>query len=144
MADFSSKNIQDIKIGDEVLTYNQQTKMNKVSKVLKLEIHEGRFDLLEVSVSQTQNLTCSLNENESVKIEKLVATPNHPILTKFGVKLMCELTDNDILFVWNEELQKMDELKIESIKSLEETKKVYNLKTVSENYIVNSMVVMMK
>lgn len=144
MADLSSKNIQDVQVGDEVLTYNDVTKKNELSKVLKLEIHEGQFDLLEVSVSQIQNLTCSLHESESLIVQKLSATPNHPVLTNSGVKLMCELNVNDFLFVWNEELQKMDELKIESIKVLEKTDKVYNLKTVAGNYIVNSVVVMMK
>ena len=52
MADWTTKNIEEIEIGDMVLTYNVETKENEYNKVLYKYIHENSIDdLYELTIN---------------------------------------------------------------------------------------------
>ena len=144
MADFSEKNIQNIRAGDEIMTFNEKTNQYEKTNVIQLEKHEGNFQLIEITVNSKSNLTASVSDKMILANTKMTATPNHPILTKAGVKLMSDISENDVLILWSDEIQAFEELTVSSVSHKESTKTVYNLKTVAKNYLVNSVVVMMK
>jgi intein/homing endonuclease len=73
----------------------------------------------------------------------LEATPNHPVMTKQGIKPLSEIKINDIIYLYSENTRK--EVKVVSIKPTNySASKVYNLITGSDNYFVNGVMVMMK
>jgi len=74
------KAIEDIQVGDQVLSYNDN-----------LEIFEYK-DVVEVYNNKTIELCHIHTENEEI-----VCTPNHSILTSEGWKLASELTVNDLI-----------------------------------------------
>ena len=71
MADYTEKNIEDIKVGDFVLSYDISTKELVKKPVIKCYIHENTARLIKVTL-----------EDDSI----LELTPSHPILTIEGWK----------------------------------------------------------
>ena len=74
------KAIEEVQVGDQVLSYNDN-----------LEIFEYK-DVVEVYNNETKELCHIHTENEEI-----VCTPNHSILTTDGWKLASELTANDMI-----------------------------------------------
>ena len=74
------KAIEEIQVGDQVLSYNDN-----------LEIFEYK-DVIEVYNNEATELCHIHTENEEI-----VCTPNHSILTSEGWKLASELTVNDLI-----------------------------------------------
>lgn len=100
------KAIEEIQIGDQVLSYNDN-----------LEIFEYK-DVVEVYRNETTEL-CHINTEN----EEITCTPSHSILTDSGWKLASELTTNDKVKTSNRFVQ----IKSIEIEQLNEKTEVYNL-----------------
>ena len=75
MADWATKNIEDIEVWDMVLTYNTETKQNEYNKVLKKYVHENNTDNLYeftinwnvLTVTAPHRFYVVLDENDGYK-----------------------------------------------------------------------------
>ncbi|MDO4526698.1 MAG: hypothetical protein Q4B87_01250, partial [Candidatus Saccharibacteria bacterium] len=132
-----TKNIEDVRIGDEVVSYDPDQKEYYMTEVLDTIVHDG----VERS---THLVELTLDDNTQLNMTK-----NHPILTKEGYKAISEanypeLTSSDIVITTS------GERSIRSIRIYDtEPTVVYNL-TVrgrdaengpTHSYIVNGVVV---
>ena len=112
------KAIEEIQVGDQVLSYNDN-----------LEIFEYK-DVVEVYNNETTELCHIYTENEEI-----VCTPNHSILTDEGWKLASELTTNYMIKTSTGVVQ----VKSIEIEQLKEKISVYNLNVLGyHTYIVGN------
>ena len=145
MADYSQQIISKIKRGDEVLSYNQQTKEYQTTVVNSIDVHEGSFAIIALKYTPSTPLVASLNDLLSFeKVKTLSATSNHPILTNQGVKSMSEIQTAQFIYCWNDQNDCFEEVLVRNKQQLPSVNRVYNLKTEATSYIVNGIVVMRK
>ena len=88
MADNTKKNIEDIKVGDNVIAYNDETKLFEPRKVTKSYIHHNTPRVLNITFSN--GLTLGM-------------TPGHPILTIDGWKsrdIENSLYEHNVIASW--------------------------------------------
>ena len=112
------KAIEEIQVGDQVLSYNDN-----------LEIFEYK-DVIEVYNNETTEL-CHIH----TETEEIVCTPNHSILTVEGWKLANELTTKDNIKTSNGYVQ----VKSIEIEHLKEELHVYNLNVLGyHTYVVDN------
>ena len=114
MEDGSTKNIEDVKVSDSVLTYNEESGEQETGVVGDLKQHE---------VNQVIRLTL---DNENI----IITTEEHPFFVEGkGWVKAGELESLDVC-------KKVDgsESLISTVEVLEETHTVYNLLSVSENH----------
>lgn len=102
--------IEKIKIGDEVLSYNESN--------LKMEWKE----VTQTSSTEKENLI-EIDTGE----EKLLVTDDHPVYTQRGWVLAKNLTENDILLTYRMEFKNT-----KSIKKIKKKTKVYDI-TIKDN-----------
>ena len=115
------KNIEELKVGDYVLSYDTSNGTLKEEKILKTFIHE------------TNEYVLIKTKNKSVE-----TTKDHPFLTTKGWKKVSELHIGDTLITNNgkEQIENMEAIKKANIF------KVYNLEVEGlHNYIANGFVV---
>ncbi|MBE5871732.1 MAG: hypothetical protein E7294_10800 [Lachnospiraceae bacterium] len=104
-----TKNIEDIKAGDEVYAYDTETGEKVLKRVLKTFVHNVT-ELLHVTVNG----------------ETIHTTPNHPFYVEgVGFKRADELKAGDRVRLLNGEIRKVDKLEPESLKH---PVKVFNFK----------------
>ncbi|MDY2889244.1 MAG: RHS repeat-associated core domain-containing protein [Candidatus Caccosoma sp.] len=118
MTNLGLKAIEEIKIGDKVLAYNDN-----------LEIFEYK-EVVEVYENKATKLCHIHTENEEI-----ICTPNHNIFTKDGWKDACELIKNDLIKTANG-FAKVLSVEIEE---LSEEINVYNLNVLCyHTYVVGN------
>jgi hypothetical protein len=123
LSDNSLKNIEDVIVGENVLTYNEETGINEPGVVGDLKKHE---------VSSIIKLTFDGEKT-------IVTTNEHPFFVKDkGWVKANELQSNDIC-----KTDLLEDIKILSVEILEETHTVYNLLSVSDhhNFYANNILV---
>ena len=120
-----TKNIEDIKVDDLVLSYNKNTFELESKKVTKL-LHHTKDEYL--------------GDNYWIINKNLKVTPNHPMYTDNGIKLLESLKIGDILID-----DKLQNIKIDSIDIVnQKVEKYYNFEVEDnnnyfvENYLVSS------
>lgn len=115
MADGSQKNIEDIQIGDQILSYNEQEKKNEIGIVGDLKKHE---------VSKIIKITFDNSENT------ISSTPEHPfyIINKGWIELQNLMVGDECLDMNG------NVCKINTLESIDELTTVYNLLNVSPNH----------
>jgi hypothetical protein len=139
----SSKRIEEVKIGDELKSYDKGNLVS--SKVIEIEIHENtKQALFEISFDNPNLIFADLSNSFSTQTNTLKITGNHPILTTNGIKKAQDILPTDVFFYFDPTTNEFSEVKIRSISKIPFTGKVYNLKTTLPNYIVENIVVMMK
>ena len=113
------KAIEDIQVGDQVLSYNDN-----------LEIFEYK-DVVKVYNNETTEL-CHVH----TEIEEIVCTPNHSILTADGWKFARELTTNDMVKTSTGFVK----VKFVKTEELDEKINVYNLNVLGyHTYIIGKV-----
>jgi hypothetical protein len=123
LSDNSLKNIEDVMVGENVLTYNEETGFNETGVVGDLKKHE---------VSSVIKLTFDGEKT-------IITTNEHPFFVKDkGWVKANELQSNDIC-----KTDISEDIKILSVELLEETHTVYNLLSVSDhhNFYANNILV---
>ena len=123
LSDNSLKNIEDVIVGENVLTYNEETGFNETGVVGDLKKHE---------VSSIIKLTFDGEKT-------IITTTEHPFFVKEkGWVKANELQSNDIC-----RTDLLEDIKIVSVEILEETHTVYNLLSVSNhhNFYANNILV---
>jgi hypothetical protein len=139
MADLSEKNIENVKIGEKIISINPQTKLTETAEITAIQVHENKdFALTGIVLFPVENEMVSLTGyTESIFLE---ATPNHPVLTEAGKKIIGDLQTGDILYVFENQLVKKYQVAALFAKS-RKVKRVYNLTTDKGTYLVNNMLI---
>lgn len=98
LADGSQKELQDIKMGDQVITIDPESQQQTVVKVNKLVAHiPENYAITALTLIKTER-----NETEDelelyLGIKTLKATPNHPMLTSNGHKPIGEVQVGELI-----------------------------------------------
>lgn len=93
MANGSRKQIKDVIIGDEVVTFNPTTMESSYSKVINQYIRETDKDMFQIT-------TCS---GRSIK-----ATSNHPFMTFDGWKQVADIRKGDLIGIYPKNMVSLD------------------------------------
>ena len=118
MANDLKKPIKDVRVGDELLSYDLEKKMLVKTTVLKLIIHDNAKKLLVINGD-------------------LEVTPEHPVYSNKGWVEVGSLVVGDYLFD-----KDMNKIRIDSIKQKPNDKLVYNLHVTKPNdYFANGYLV---
>lgn len=145
MADLSQKPISEIIEGDQILSYDELNKINTVTTVTKVQIHEGDFGITNLTAYSPYVLIACSSNNTFSQEWNMQATFNHPVLTETGIVPAGKLTEGDKIYVLDEtSCSTLEATVIINKENTSKTAKVYNLKTKSKTYFVNSVVVMVK
>ena len=125
------KNIEDVNIGEEVISWNELTKKAEVQKVLEKSVHQNTINMIDIILSNNS---------------KIRLTEGHPVLTTSGWKSRNTETSLLIHGIYTNKLQIGDELvgiknnlKVIDIKPLSNENKyeTYNLQIDNiHNFIV--------
>jgi len=154
MFDGTSKNINDVKIGDKVWGFDEDTQNPIEATVQKVLIHETNpEDLTQMCTEETEPLmseTCELSGFCTGRtLDKVIfssgdefeATPNHPVyvLGKGWIPIS-ELNDGDKVYkTLNGQNQEVYVASI--IRDYSSSEVVYNLKTTAHSYYANNILV---
>lgn len=125
MANGLTKELKDIKAGDEIISVNPDTKQSEVVKVKGLQIHEAK----DYAITQLILIADKVNGNEIFLQSKIIkATPNHPMHTDAGDKKISDIKLGERVYCFNEETKKLEEFKVFAQKEFTEgSQKVYNI-----------------
>lgn len=145
MATGEIKNINEVKAGDYVISYNTTLQKAEPTIVEKVEIHENNsYDIVKVFlVDPNEMITASVAVK--YKLKELEATANHPIYTENGKTTMGNLKVGQTVFVYDIEMKKFKKFNVFLTKAgARKVNKVYNLITEKNSYLINSVVVLKK
>lgn len=114
-----TKPIEQLKPGDEVISFNDQTKEQEISVIESVRVVQDEHDRYKIN-------------------DFIIATGSHPFYTDYGLRLVENLMIGDKLFT-----QDGKEITIYSIQKYEEIEAVYNLLDVlpNNNYYVEGILV---
>ncbi len=145
MHDGSQKRISEIKVGDMVTTFDQETLIN--TTIASVSIHHKRnIQLIKVILLPVETTTASSNdESYLADIVELLATPNHPVMTEKGKKNIGQLHIGDVLYRHHPMTDRLEKYKVGfTIPSYETTEEVYNLTTTAGTYLAGGIMVFSK
>lgn len=143
MADGSEKQIKEVHAGDEVAAFNAETGTLQATRVKEVHIHaEKNYPITSVLLISNEP-TASLNAYmPSVVLE---ATPNHPVFTSQGRKTMETLQQGEYLYQYNSANGTFIKYEVmQVVTEARQVKKVYNLVTDKQNFLINNTVVLDK
>ena len=143
MADGTQKKICEIEAGDFIQSYDLVSLRYISVPVDEIIIHNGKFELIEIAAINAENYSAGLNYLASSEF-KMTATPDHPVFTSEGVKIISDLREGDqIISIYSQQKVLTGTiLKCEKTNRIED--RVFNLKTNNYPYFVNGVLVMMK
>jgi hypothetical protein len=144
MADNSQKAIQEISVGDMVLTLNTTSGKFEHTKVIKTEAHAGTFGIVNIQIASAAHLLTNLHANDAIGGFQLQCTPNHPIHTMLGKVDAGDLTTGCAVFVQHPTSNTPTTGIVSVNYATESVSEVYNIVTESGNYVVNGVVVLVK
>jgi hypothetical protein len=147
MANGEKKMLSDIKPGDQVVTVNPETHLPAVVNVKGLTVHEAKnYAITTLTlVSAIEKITPSAMEI-LLSSREIEATPNHPVMTKSGVKNMGTVNEGEEVLCKNVSTGKYEAYtvwnKTEKANGLQ---KVYNIDADGgSTFIINGVMVMQK
>jgi len=132
MADGPHKDIENVVVGDKVVTYNVALKKTEVEEVLEVvsPIHR-QFIVLSFNNGIVNTNTL---DHPYYVVDKGWSSYN-PKMTKTKYKLEVEqLAINDIILSYNNLKDKVEEVKLIDLDLLDQTQQTYNLHKVGKNH----------
>jgi hypothetical protein len=132
--------IEKIAIGDTVLAMDTFGQL-LATVVTAIEIHETRAPLVKIITMPAQMQTAATAAASTGYLPHLhlLATPNHPLLTADGKMKIGDLyPSQELMGVFDGEIQ---QFKVKYVSMVGAAQKVYNLKTIAGNYVVNNVLV---
>lgn len=138
MADGTTKKISEALVGDELFSETGSTIVEGI------EVHTGRFPLLKIKVLNSTSLLADLSDIENNGAQELLVTYGHPILTPEGPIRASALREGQTIIMKDDQTGEITSGFISSIRTGGSTSSVWNLKTSSEHYFVNGIMVKRK
>jgi len=132
MSDGSQKNIEDIKVGEQVLSYNLNTKQVETSTVEEIEspIHTK---LVSLTFANGQLNTNTLDHPYFVKGKGWASYDPQATIKKYQLQV-AQMNIDDIVLHYNVSTKVVDEIKLVQEKFSAAKQKTYNLRKVSKNH----------
>ncbi|QJD78261.1 Hint domain-containing protein [Spirosoma rhododendri] len=138
----SAKSIDAVQVGEPIMAYDAKTNAQIVTRVTRVDKHDGQFALTGVWLSPLSELSADNTITPTAPV-LLEATVNHPVLTASGRKPMGDLTAADVLY----RLENGKAIPYRVVKTEKTTRTVstvYNLATEAGAYVVGETVVLDK
>ncbi len=141
LADGTEKNIADIQPGDQLTSFQSDTKTLSVATVTQLQVHDNQsFSLSKLLLSPANNTVAS--QTEHVAFISLEATPNHPVWTQTGKKELGAIQTGEIVYLSDHQTHTLQPYRVHAVfQENRKVTKVYNLVTNQATYVVNGIVV---
>ncbi|WP_081249526.1 RHS repeat-associated core domain-containing protein [Flavobacterium psychrophilum] len=131
MADFSTKNIENVKIGDLIQTYNTETNTVEIKEVLLPEISKSD-SFVEIKFEDGTLNTNTLSHPYYVVKKGWCSYDSKEAIKKYNVEVG-DLKEGDYVYKLNNN-GTIQNIKIVSIKIIEIKQKTYNLSNVKDNH----------
>ncbi|QHT68575.1 hypothetical protein GXP67_18955 [Rhodocytophaga rosea] len=143
MADGSEKAIKDVRAGDEVAAFDAATGALQTTRVKEVHTHADKAYTITSVLLISDEPTASMQAYvPSVMLE---ATPNHPVYTNKGRKTIETLEKGEYLYQYNSASGMFIKYKVmQVVTEARQVKKVYNLVTDKQNFLINNTVVLDK
>lgn len=98
LADGSQKELQNIEMGDQVITIDPESQQQTVVEVNKLVAHvPENYAITALTLIKTERNETEETLELTMAIKTLKATPNHPMLTSNGHKPICEVQVGELI-----------------------------------------------
>ena len=130
MAKGDFKNIEDVKSGDFIKTFNEQANKVENKEVLLTEISTSN-EFIEIEFEDGTKNVNTLTHPYFIKNKGWSSFNQTEAIKKYGIKVL-KLSKGDIAFKVIK--NKLKELKIIKIKIIKRTEKTYNLSNVKDNH----------
>ncbi|TNE55475.1 MAG: hypothetical protein EP338_04195 [Bacteroidetes bacterium] len=142
MGDGGSRAISKLEAGDLILTFDPLSETEKQVSLNALQVHEGTFEILEISFEATTNMYAGLEHG--ILNAPLRVTPNHPVMTSEGVREAGTLRPQDWVYCYNELNGQLEKRQVLHVARAPGQQKVYNLDLDADFYFVEGMLVKRK
>lgn len=147
LANGKKKAIKEIQPGDEIVTADPTTHSTSLVKVKQLIAHDAKNYAITqlLLISAKEQVT---NRGYEIRLHKkeLEATPNHPMMTRKGVKKIGSIKEGEEIFCFNEQTEKYELFIVwDKSEKAQGVQKVYNIDAAGgRTLIVNGVVVLQK
>ena len=113
LADGSTKQLQEVEMGDKVITLDPVTQTNTVVEVNKLVAHTPKnYAITALTLIKTERNETKDALEIKMGIKMLKATPNHPMLTSTGHKPIGEVEAGEEILSWDDATQKYESFEV--------------------------------
>lgn len=143
----SKKFLKDVKPGDEIITVDPATHRATVVKVKELVTHEPKnYAITQLTLVRAQEHATVDGYAIQLNCQAVKATPNHPILTKNGIKDMRVIREGEEVFCLNSATGNYESYVVWSkTESANGIQKVYNIEAAGgSTFIINGVMMMQK
>jgi hypothetical protein len=147
MANGDKKLLNEIKPGDKVLSVNPVTHQPMVVNVKKLSVHEAKnYAITHLTLISAKEKSLAFGTDVQLSSQELEATPNHPVMTKSGIKHMGAVKEGEAVLCKNAKTGKYEAFTVwNKTEKANGIQKVYNIDADAGNtFIINGVVVMQK
>lgn len=143
MADGTEKKIKDIKAGELVAAYDPVLEDYIINQVTDLRIYSAKPQPITTVMLILEELSASLQFNGGLAGVSLQASANCEVYTKSGSKEIWQLTENDLLYCYDDSAHRFLTFRVYEINvNSHESEITYYLLTEQRNCIINSTVVL--
>ncbi|TAH25767.1 MAG: hypothetical protein EAZ07_06230 [Cytophagales bacterium] len=130
---------------DILISYKGEQPKLKFTKVNKLIVHHGIFDISKVILQPKESIFASVIDIafETTEIE---ATNNHPIFTTKGQRKLGNIEEGDVVICFESATNSFKEfVVVKTMRNYRKVDAVYNIRTEhNSNYLINKTVVLPK
>jgi hypothetical protein len=147
MADGSTKILQDIKSGDEVVTVDPLSQATKTVKIKELTTHEAKnYAIMQVLLIKDEVLDLSGGTYVRLSHKILEATPNHPMKTAAGNMKIADIQLGEQVLCLNSATGKYESFSVQDKREFAGgNQKVYNMVAeAGDTFIMNGVMVRQK
>lgn len=132
MSDGTSKKIEDVIVGDSILTYNIESKTIEIGKVENVvtPIHS---QFIELQFDNNVMNTNTLDHPYYLKNKGWCSYNPKMTMSNYGLKVG-KYKEGDIVLHYDDAKKRTDEIRIKKIKIILKEQKTYNLQKVSKNH----------
>src|SRR5438105_3822045 len=147
LANGNKKLLKEIQPGDEIVTVDPVTHQSTLVTVKQLIAHEAKnYAITHLLLIAEKEQVTKKGYEIQLHSRELEATPNHPMMTKTGIKNMGSLNEGDNILCLNNETGQYETFTVWSkTEHAQGVQKVYNINADSgSTFIVNGVLVMQK
>lgn len=147
MANGEKKMLSEIKPGDKVITLDPVTHKPAIVNVKKLTVHETKnYAITQLTLIHTKLITTGTSHNVCISSRQLEATPNHPVMTKTGIKNIGNVQEGEKVLCKNIQTGNYEAFTVwNKTEKANGMQKVYNIDAdAGSTFIINGVMVMQK
>lgn len=147
MANGDKKLLSEIKPGDKVIAVDPVTHKPAIVNVKKLSVHEAKnYAITHLTLIYAQEDITNTSHNVYLSSRQLQATPNHPVMTRTGIKNIGAVNEGEEVLCKNIHSGKYEAFIVwDKTEKADGMQKVYNIDAdAGSTFIINGVMVMQK